>query len=360
MKKRMSLLLITFLSVALLAACGEVPSQGRDNSSDTSGKIDTETKQDTASSDDTEEQYELPEDKIIYIRDYVNFAEGFVKTGYFINSSGEMYIYDFSGAMNAIWNDDKDMLPILERIEELTDPVLTIEPDVLQTMYNKMMAIENFGPYTTENVAMDAGSVAYYAVIDDELKKMGEYGDFEGCISSEKYEEFNEYFKENIATLYNDYATNHEYGEGVVYYYDANYTRIYNCHDGYFGDDYWYILDDVEDFETLNEKCGIDLISFDMGVEKPEYIFSMGNYVLVEHVDVPSGGYNLKIDGVYAVNGQIYLAYSPDSVSPGPDDTVETVMDGFTFVAVLPTVSLGMDYDSKLGEYHVEGWEIIE
>jgi len=68
---------------------------------------------------------------------------------------------------------------------------------------------------------------------------------------------------------------------------------------------------------------------------------------------VTSGGYDLKVSGLKAINGEIDFELSDDSVVPDPDEMTIDVMDGFIFLAAV-------DRDRLSGAKLTNVWEPVE
>ncbi|MCQ2518690.1 MAG: hypothetical protein MJ119_08010 [Lachnospiraceae bacterium] len=345
-RKIISFTLIGVLVIALFAGCtkteaGKVPDEGVEDGIEESSPLC--------------EKYGIPESGIIVVQDGVNFAEGYYKVGFFVNAAGEIYLYDFSGALNPI--PDENLLSKLEFVESVGTPIGKVDSKAMDELYKKMLKIDVSGEIITEPVANDAGEISLLANLNGELKELTQTGDYEGSLDSKECDEFCELFKENVASVYNDYVMNNQMREATVFAYDSEDTQIFNMHDGYFGEDIYCIIGSVEELHKFSDTYGLDLESLPWMYDLENIL--LGNQILFFHSDVSSGGYNLEYDRVYVIDGRISFTLSDDSYAPGPEETVTCVMDGFSHVIVLPDASLMSEYNPDTREFEVEGWDDI-
>lgn len=127
---------------------------------------------------------------IFFICQYTNWAWGYQNSGFFIDSMGSVYEYDFSNIKDEITCDDQDkMLQALYDI--LWDPECTpsnqISSKTIEKTYMELiLKIDDNPTYKSELAAYDAGQRTYYAVKDDfSIVKICSFGDDE-ITSSDK------------------------------------------------------------------------------------------------------------------------------------------------------------------------------
>lgn len=145
----------------------------------------------------------LPDDGIIYINQYQNWAEGYQDYGSFICTDGKVFTFDFSTYSYGRENDDEiysaDNMTKFELIRRNAEPVNILEPERVKAIYSEGIQISPQETFRTENVACDAGShtVTFCDPAKGTQVCLSEYGDYEGELKNKHADKISE-LTENI------------------------------------------------------------------------------------------------------------------------------------------------------------------
>lgn len=113
----------------------------------------------------------LPEDKIIFIDAYSNYAWGYADDGIFIDTNGDVWSYDFSQYYYPHYDEDKeDVVEHLDRddlfriIQKYTEPIAKIDIDILKEAYALGLKVDPDAEFKQKSMACDMGQYTLYFV----------------------------------------------------------------------------------------------------------------------------------------------------------------------------------------------------
>lgn len=132
----------------------------------------------------------LPDEGIICIMHYQNWAEGYQEHGSFICTDGKVFTFDFSTLSGHSESDDiyaGDLMSKLELIRQNAEPVTVLETERIKAIYSEGTKIDAKAAFKTENVACDAGShtVTFCDPERGTQVCLAQYGDYEGKLRNE-------------------------------------------------------------------------------------------------------------------------------------------------------------------------------
>lgn len=106
---------------------------------------------------------ELPADEIILIQNYVNWADGYQNSGWFIDGTGNVYSFDFGTGDYSVkqHESDEEFMDRLETVREQSEPFASTDIDVLRKIYEEGLEINDSASYDEKSMAFDAGQTAY-------------------------------------------------------------------------------------------------------------------------------------------------------------------------------------------------------
>ena len=338
MKKKILRYTLPFLCVGLLAACGsEEPGSDR-------GRMPEPTEKqgpDGGNSGNTDPGVDLtvPENEILLVSRSTNGAWGYADSGYFIDTNGDVYGFDFSQMGYRMYTHyGMDFYDKLMLIRENVPSKINIGEDMVNKIYELGEEIDPGAGFDSQNMACDMGqrTIYYYDADTGDLIRCISHGDNEELPKDRNARKLAN-LVENDLTL-SGIPYTELYTEGDIY--------MDNIHCGYQDAmEGKYYLPNAADLRAFAAMTGIaaDHILDGMDEYEPE------NYCyLVEIRNVSSTGYDLKADAVIRNNNDCRFLMSPDSVTPASGDTVGMAMDGFCFVAAYPVLydptELGSDW----------------
>jgi len=129
------------------------------------------------------EDIELPEDEIILVRGYVNYAWGCISTGTFVTGKGDIYHFDVSEAAK---ENDFDFLGELQKVMENGKPAGQIKTKYLKEMYYYINEMDPDAKMEAKNEACDYGENYISVLIDGKLVTVSIQGDNTGRLD-DKY-----------------------------------------------------------------------------------------------------------------------------------------------------------------------------
>ncbi len=344
--KRITIIVLSVISLLLLTCCSDIQSGSTDN-----GSVNVEIPE----KGEIPENIEIPEDEIILVSRYINFASGYDDRGAFIDSSGGIYSFDFSQLIYPCVSDktDASFLEKLNIIRKCVEPEIYIDTDTLQQLYNYSGKINKNAEFISENVACDAG--AHQLCICDtdthDLVVCSESGDFKGTLDDSYAKKLISFVKEKVSDQINTVTLSEKNLSNKTYYLSSNSENIFNIHCGYCENPGKYVIADKEQLKRFAEKNGIEIL----GSVEDEYVY------FVEIENVSSTGYDLIKSGMICAGGCFEFISSPDSIYPEDDKKYGEMMDGFCFIAKFPK-SIALEYrDEQNGTYNgIDGSQWIE
>ena len=131
--------------------------------------------------------------KIVFIYEYVNYAETPTYRGFYVNSEGHKIQFDFSEIAKIFWKEktssqrfisDDDIYQLLLETEE-TDSEEFLTSEDVSKCYNLLSQISDDYDIVREYPGMDRGTYSWYGILDDgvnppKLILLSETGDCEG------------------------------------------------------------------------------------------------------------------------------------------------------------------------------------
>ncbi len=121
---------------------------------------------------------------IILVKQYINYAAGYQNNGFFIDSNGFCYAYDFSGTYGDVQDEqlynNENFAANLISIAEKSVPYKKIDEESLQIIKEKITSIDPNAQITSEHNAYDAGQHSWYAVLSNgNVVLLGSVGDYD-------------------------------------------------------------------------------------------------------------------------------------------------------------------------------------
>ncbi|MGN0131077.1 MAG: hypothetical protein ACI4AA_01405 [Lachnospiraceae bacterium] len=281
---------------------------------------------------------EYDENQILIINRTVNYAAGYQDEGIFIDVKGRVYFYCFSQLIYQENPDTEvDFIEKLKDIQEYTKPVMTIEDRVMSEAINLCFNIDATETYETELTAYDAGSRILYVCNGNNMTSCRQSGDFEGALDSVSAKKFMEYFDNVLLpeiTSFCEQMTEEEYAGAKAYYYTENALYFENIHCGFLENienTGKYVVTNKEELTALESILGSDF-----GIGEWQNEKAVDCIFFIEAINVSSGGYDLKRDGILCQDGEFEMILSEDSKVPQDGEMVSEAFDGFVFVAAFP------------------------
>lgn len=119
--------------------------------------------------------------EIILIDRYTNFAWSYQENGYFLDTTGALYSFDFSSE-NFDVESKESLLEQLKKVQKNSEPVMQFEMSAVKKIYNLGLKINPNSKLILEPVAMDAGSstISFRNPNTGEQIICSESGDMEG------------------------------------------------------------------------------------------------------------------------------------------------------------------------------------
>lgn len=110
-----------------------------------------------------EKMVQIPADEIIFIKNYVNWADGYQDSGWFVDGAGNAYKFDFSTGNYDVKEKESDeqFIDRLEAIMGQSEPFAVADMDVLRKIYSEGLKIDCNASYDEETAAFDAGQNNY-------------------------------------------------------------------------------------------------------------------------------------------------------------------------------------------------------
>lgn len=280
---------------------------------------------------------EVPDNEILAISRYQNYAYGYQDSGTFICSDGNVYSFNFSQYTYRKDSDNSEeaFLEKLKRIMEYAEPFAVINKQDMQSLYSYSQEIDVNDKCKTKNVAFDAGSdtLQFQNVSADKFILCRESGDYKGELKSKAGRVLLDFYDNTILPEISE-ATDSKQAYYQNYLYTDEDINIYNIHCGYTGKQglYIYNIEGKDDVQKIKEATGIDLNDFQWNGNFPSehYVY------IIKIEDVSNVGYDLKSNAVLIRNENVTFLRSPDSKVPEEGKEYGQAMDGFCFIAEVP------------------------
>lgn len=310
-------------------------------------------------------QREYDENQIVIINRTENYAYGCQDNGIFIDGKGRVYCFDFSQLIYPeIMGTDAEFMKKLKDIQKYAEPLMTIEESVISEAINLSFDIAVTETYETECAAFDAGSKKLYVCKGDTLVACRENGDYNGKLKSAQARKFMAYFDDVVMTEITAFCEQlpvEKYTAGKVYYYTENALYFKNIHSGYVENVEHtgrYVVTNEEELTALEQ-----LLGSNFGIRKWQNEKAVDCIFFIKVVNVSSGGYDLKNNGICCQDGAFEMIPSEDSKEPKERDVVTEALDGFVFVAAFPKDVAELYVETENGRYfdfYGNEWERLE
>lgn len=125
---------------------------------------------------------EFEKGRIVFVREYFNYAWGYEHSGSFIDNLGNTYYYDLSCLENK--DDERPLLDILyEEVYSKARPVSHTDPKSIAKCIEKIPEINTSAEMKGEDAACDAGISTIY-ILDENNRfiALSKWGDWEGTL----------------------------------------------------------------------------------------------------------------------------------------------------------------------------------
>ena len=330
MKKKYISLMICLVLSSLLFGCGK--------NSNTDKKISatsTEEDNDIDKGTTTDVPLDFSETDIILIRDYINYAEGYERYGYFIDGAGNIYNYNFADGYYPDNSMNREpvysMTEELQLIRQYAFPTGSCDISTVQNIYKEGMLIDPDAKMNTGMTACDAGesSLYFHNPETDELILVSGDGDTE-LIPTDKH-------AETIAKLEEMTGASKNSNDPIMLF-TTDYYNFASSNCGYMDNlEDNYVLLNQREVSAFKELTGIDINSFfpDIPTDSDEST-SYGRYIYFVSIEnVSSTGHNIVYDAMLKQGDNYVFLPGKDYKAPASDEMVGEAMDGFINVAAV-------------------------
>ncbi len=151
----------------------------------------------------------MPEDEIILIKDYQNYAWGHVNRGYFMDTSGDIYCYCFEKALYCMLPPEgkSDIIERLEIIREHTEPCAKVPLSTVRKIYINGMMIPVFSKMLVKGCGYDGGQKSIYSCnpLTNRITKCQSLGDAEKTSLSWNARRIAAIVQEELSDIERDY-----------------------------------------------------------------------------------------------------------------------------------------------------------
>lgn len=289
---------------------------------------------------------EVPDNEILAISRYQNYAYGYQDAGTFICTDGKVYSFNFSQNIYGkdSGNSEEILLKKLKLIMEHAEPFVVIDKEDIQRIYSYIQEIDANDKCKTKNVAFDAGSktLQFHNVSENKLILCRESGDYEGELKNRAGTALLDFYDNTILSVISQ-AEESSQTNSSNYLYTNEDINFYNIHCGYTGKEGTYIIKEKADVRKVKEATGIDLSDFQWNRNFPNE-----HYVYVMKLeDVSSTGYDLQSNAVLIRKDNVTFLSSPESKVPEEGKEYGEAMDGFCYIAEVPKCAIENIGDSK-------------
>ncbi len=303
------ILLMSILMSALCCGCSKDPG------TTTTGKPDDEH--------ETKTVEKLPEDELLIIRDYKNYAEGYQSDITFVMSDGSVYSSrEYFNGYSSDWEhslSDEDRAALLKKY---TLPVAEIPESQLLKIYNSMINIDPGAKFAySEETACDAGTGVTKVNVDGAWIKTEEYGDRNGELDDRYARKFNDLLDgafDSFRKTRKDPAN--------VYSSTETFIRTFEC-TRTVSKDTKRIITNIDELKAFEKDTGIDLQNNESFAKfgDPDYDSFRWCYIAVEIIVYPKylSLEDVSADAFIVADNYTGFGYIKDPVIDPSEDVVE-------------------------------------
>lgn len=318
MKKRLMSIALCIILIVSMSGCGKKEKKNN--------KIDDNPSEPTTEAD-KDITLDYSEDDIILVRDYSNYAWGFVRYGYFVDGKGNIYNYNFTDGYYAdviLNNEDTySMTEELQIIQKYAEPTGSCDVSLVNKIYNEGLQIDPTAKPETGMTACDAGqsNLYFHNPKTDEFIVINGAGDSE-LIPTDKHAQV-------ISNLEGQVGASERSNEPIMLF-TPDYYYYANSHSGYMdGLDGNYVLLSQGEVKAFEELTGFDVNALFPDISTDEE-YSYGRYIYFVNIEnVPSTGYNIVYDAMLKQGDKYVFIQGKDYKTPDPEELVGEAMDGF-------------------------------
>ncbi len=287
----------------------------------------------------------LPKDKILFVADYSNWAEGYQRMGMFLDSRGDAYYYDFSNPYSFYDSKDTPLLEKFEMIREYTEPAFNIGTDIMKKIYALGSRLPEKVSFKVENEACDMGQSSLYFVNDkNAMVEISSGGDNKKTPTDEAALALDAYYDTVLPLLVEknkektvqcvSLFTAEEIGLVNIHSDGGNYSRIKeNCGQGGIGR---FVMKDPEAVREMLRYFELPTESFEDMMEKiPEPDNGIVTY-FVEISIAHTGGHIDEVKGIFYQDGMARFIPSDKNRSPKSDECVTEAIEYFVHIGAFP------------------------
>ncbi|MBQ8913677.1 MAG: hypothetical protein IJ054_06505 [Lachnospiraceae bacterium] len=321
MKKKYISMILCLVLCSSLFGCGKTSDSDNKNTQDTESSKNNDTEVNIA--------LDYSENDIILVRDYNNYAEGFVRYGYFVDGGGNIYNYSFSDGFygdNSFYsNGSYSMIEELQAIQKYAEPTGSCDTSLVEMLYTEGMQIDPAAkPETGPIFACDAGqsNLYFHNPKTDEFIVICGAGDTE-LIPTDKHSEI-------ISNLEGKIDVSERSSDPIMLF-TPDYYNYANAHCGYMdgleGD---YVLLSQGEVAAFRELTDFDINTLFPNISTDEEDYPYGRYIYFVNIEnVPSTGYNIVYDAMLKQGDKYVFIPGKNYKTPEPEETVGEAMDGF-------------------------------
>lgn len=320
MKKRLISIALCIILIVSMSGCGK--EEKKDN------KIDDNPTSEPTTEAGKDIALDYSEDDIILVRDYNNYAEGFVRYGYFVDGGGNIYNYNFADGYYGgyMYNSDRSysMIEELQLIRDNSEPTGSCDTSLVEMLYAEGMQIDPDAKPETGMTACDAGqsNLYFHNPKTDKFIVICGNGDTE-LIPTDKHSEI-------ISKLEGKIGNSERSSEPIMLFTPDYYYFAYS-HCGYMdGLDGDYVLLSQGEVAAFKELTGFDINALFPDISTDEEDYPYGRYIYFVNIqNVPSTGYNIVYDAMIKQGDKYVFIPGKDFKTPDPEEPVGEAMDGF-------------------------------
>ena len=326
MKKKYISMILCLVLCSSLFGCGKTSDSDNKNTQATESSKNNDTEVNIA--------LDYSENDIILVRDYNNYAEGFVRYGYFVDGGGNIYNYSFSDGFygdNSFYsNGSYSMIEELQAIQKYAEPTGSCDTSLVEMLYTEGMQIDPAAkPETGPVFACDAGqsNLYFHNPKTDEFIVICGAGDTE-LIPTDRHSEI-------ISKLEGKIGASERSSDPIMLF-TPDYYNYANAHCGYMdglegnGLEGNYVLLSQGEVAGFRELTGFDINTLFPNISTDEEDYPYGRYIYFVNIDnVPSTGYNIVYDALLKQGDKYRFIPGKDYKTPDPEEPVGEAMDGF-------------------------------
>ena len=151
---------------------------------------------------DLETNVEVPENEIFLIERYSNMAWGYQDRGYFFDTNGYCYVFDFAKNISAYLREGEEPMSLIEKCElvrETTEGHQIMKPELVKKLYALGMNLSADDEFERVSAACDAGqnTLSFFNAATGEWLKCASSGDWDETSKNPS--------GEALANLYEDF-----------------------------------------------------------------------------------------------------------------------------------------------------------